>query len=100
MKLFPKSVDEWTRSLAHSLFAGCVVAWVVVFFFSASSRYQVWWYYAVPVIGRWLLPVLGGILGVSCVLSRRLHVGFRAVALVLAALSVLLGPTLVFALIR
>jgi hypothetical protein len=100
MQLLPKWAEEWTRRLAHALFAGCVITWVVVFLFSTSSRYRVWWYYAAPVIGRLPLPALGGVLGVTCVRSRRLHVGFRAVALVLAALSVLLGPVLVFALAR
>jgi hypothetical protein len=100
MKPFPKSLKEWTRSLCHALFAGCVTTWVIVLFFSMSSRYLLWWFYAAPVIGRFLLPALGGLLGVSCVLSSRVHVRFRVAALLLAAISILLGPTLPFAIFR
>ena len=100
MMLFPKSIGGWIRSLAYSLFASCIIVWAVVFYFEADFQNQAWWFYAAPHIGRVLLPSLGAALAIICIFGTGLGWRFRIVALMVAVLSVLIGPALVFALAR
>jgi hypothetical protein len=87
--LFPRSGEEWTRSLALPLFIGClaIFTWSFVQGFGHGGV----WRYAGPYITNRLLPVLGVALLLICSLGKGLRKEFRVVALITAALCVLGG---------
>ncbi len=67
--LFPRSVEDWTRSLAMPLFVGCVGIMLGSFvkFFLPSSA----WRDAGPYIDNVLLPLLGIALAATCFFGQR-----------------------------
>jgi hypothetical protein len=89
MHLFPKTTADWIRSLAHSLFASCLVVWLAVFL----SGLRVW--HHISSGGYLLLPALGAALGVICLFGKGLDETFRKLGIVVAISSVLLGVMLV-----
>lgn len=89
MTLLPKSSSAWTRSLAHSLFAGSMVVWLVVFWGGLGFTHNEVWHYAGASIGGLLLPLLGVALGLICFFGKGLDKSFRKLALLVAVLSVL-----------
>ena|SRR5436190_18382265 len=85
MSLWPRSAEQWTRSLAYSLFAGCTLVLFVAIGGSLEGGRV--WRDAAPSVGGMLLPMLGALLLPFCIGARVLPKGFRILALIVAALS-------------
>jgi len=85
---FPRSDAEWTRSLAYPL-CGCCFS-LLIFVMGEGFAGTVVWRYAGPSIAGALLPLTGTGLGLVS-LGPGLSRGFRILALILAAASVLGG---------
>jgi hypothetical protein len=87
MPLFPKSREQWTRSLARPLLFCCAA----LLLFSFCSMGQRFWRYGGPSIGGGLLPVMGLALALVCLVGKGLDRDFRTMAWIIAFLSVFGG---------
>lgn len=76
--LFPRSAEEWNRSFAYPLLAGCVVT-----LYFTGGRFT--------AITNGFLAFLGMALASTCIIGTGLRRGFRLLALIVALLSVLGG---------
>ncbi|EEF57607.1 hypothetical protein Cflav_PD0475 [Pedosphaera parvula Ellin514] len=87
MPLIPRSGRDWVRSLAHALFAGCLIVCLVIFWVGSTQSRVL--RYAGYSIGPFLMSLALG-LGLIC-LAPSLDKRFRKCGAAVAVFSFLVG---------